>query len=572
MENKQEVFLASKTRRELAISLGVEYKILTYNLYKLSDDSKYKTFEIKKKNNGTRKIIAPNSGIKTIQRNLSKILLDIYPIKNCIHGYVKNRNILSNAEGHVRKRFLVNIDLKDFFPSINFGRIRGIFKSYPFNFNDEIATTLAQICCYKGYLPQGAPTSPIISNIICRRLDNQLLDLSKKGKFNYTRYADDITFSTNKSIIPQEIGKTITNELELSTELIQIINQNGFQLNENKTRYATKDNRQEVTGLITNSFPNIKRSYIKNIRAMIHALEKFGVTNAAKEHFSKYNYKNKKTKNEEVSFLRELTGKVGFIGMVRGKDDSIYKNLHERLIRCYPDAKLTILKRETNEIDIPMLFGEGKTDWKHLKAALQYYQSIGEYNDISISFKEYKDTDLMNNKELINMCTGLSKYIYQKNKVICLFDRDDKIINGKASANGKDYKYWGNNVYSALLPKPKHRDFEEICIEHYYLDEEIKILDKNNRRLFLSDEFNKLDGNHMHEDLIFPNINFLAPNYPRIIDNKVFNPNTGNTKCLSKNIFAENILTKEPNYSSIKFEHFKNIFDLLKEIINHSPN
>ena len=311
-------FLAVKTKRELATCLGVEFKVLAYNLYKLTDEDKYIEFEIKKRKSGKRLIFAPNSGIKYIQENLSKILLEIYPAKNCVHGYVKGKGIKSNALFHVKRKNIINLDLKDFFPSINFGRVRGIFKSHPFNFDDTISTALAQICCYKGALPQGAPTSPIISNFICRRLDNRLIDLSKKGKFIYTRYADDITLSTNIFPIPKEIGDITNNVLSLSAELVNTINSNDFQINSNKTRFANKFNRQEVTGLIVNKFPNVKRNYVRHVRAMLHAWEKFGIYDAAKEHFEKYNYKHKKTNQIELSYLNELVGKIGYIGAYSG--------------------------------------------------------------------------------------------------------------------------------------------------------------------------------------------------------------------------------------------------------------
>ena len=251
-------FLSITTKQELASFLGVKYPILAYNLYKLSDDKKYVTFEIKKKGKGVRKIIAPDSGIKHIQSLLLKVLMEYYPVKSCVHGYVENKSIKTNAQLHIKKKIIVNLDLKNFFPSINFGRVKGIFKSYPFNFNDEVSTTIAQICCYKGILPQGAPTSPIVSNFICRKLDNELITLSKKGRFHYTRYADDLTFSTNILPLPDVIGSILDNKLIISKELLEIIKTNGFTVNKKKIRYSKRENRQEVTGLIVNEFINVR--------------------------------------------------------------------------------------------------------------------------------------------------------------------------------------------------------------------------------------------------------------------------------------------------------------------------
>ncbi len=467
-ENIIKNFLDVKTKRELAKILGVEYKTLIYNLHRLKFNEKYTLFEIKKRNGKVRKIIAPTSGLKFIQKNLSEILLEIHNAKFCAHGFLKDKNIKTNAIPHVKKKILINLDLENFFPTINFGRVRGVFLSKPFDFPEPIATILAQICCYEGYLPQGAPSSPIISNYICRRLDNQLLKFAKKHKLVYTRYADDITFSTNLRAIPKGIGLIKDDKLEISEELNDIITSNGFSINSDKIRYAFRNNRQEVTGLIVNSFPNINRKYVRHVRAMLHAWEKFGIEAAAKEHFQKYNYKNKPLQHNELSFQSELVGKIGFIGYIRGKDDKIYKKLFERIKKLNPEVNLSIVEKTSSQSEIPIVYGEGKTDWKHLKAALDYFKRKGEFIDLNVAFENYKDGLEMNNTELMKLCEGISKTKFHKVKLICLFDRDDKSINKKAVENGSLFKHWGNNVYSTLLPIPKHRNFDEICIEHYY--------------------------------------------------------------------------------------------------------
>ncbi|MFM7372884.1 MAG: reverse transcriptase domain-containing protein, partial [Sphaerospermopsis kisseleviana] len=104
--------------------------------------------------------------------------------------------MVTNAKNHCNKKFVLNLDIKDFFPTITQQRIRGVMMSPPYNLPSQIATTISHICCYEGKLPQGAPTSPIISNIVCAKLDSELRLLAKQNKCFYTRYADDITFST----------------------------------------------------------------------------------------------------------------------------------------------------------------------------------------------------------------------------------------------------------------------------------------------------------------------------------------------------------------------------------------
>ncbi|MDD3723556.1 MAG: reverse transcriptase domain-containing protein [Lutibacter sp.] len=567
MSTTENKFLSIKTKQELSSILGLDYHILTYNLYKLTDDKKYVTFKIKKRGKGYRNIIAPDSGIKYIQELLLKVLTKHYPVKNCVHGFVESKSIKTNAQLHVRKKIIVNIDLQNFFPSINFGRVKGVFESYPFNFNDEVSTTIAQICCYKGILPQGAPTSPIISNFICRKLDNELIVLSKKGRFHYTRYADDLTFSTNILPLPKEIGTITDNKLKISSELLNVINSNGFSVNNDKIRFSKKENRQEVTGLIVNDFINVRRNFIRQIRAMLNAWEKYGIYDAAREHFDKYNYKGKKTKHIELSYLNEIVGKISYVGMIRGKDDIIYQNLLKRIKRLNPNVKLSIIKRASEQSDIPILYGEGKTDWKHIKAALDFFKKQKEFLDLDIQFETYEDGLEINNIELLKICEITPKTKFNKSKVICLFDRDYKGINYKVVEFGKHYKYWGNNVYSVLLPIPKHRGFEEVCIEHYYNDKDLTRVDKNGRRIFLSTEFDPKTGNHLSEKLTYPNTNYLKSKYPRIIDNKVFDIETGKNKALKKDDFAKNIIQQESNFSDVSFESFKELLLTLDEIV-----
>lgn len=566
IDSKVEAFLTTETKRELAEALDIEYKILSYNLYKLPDSKKYTEFEIPKRNGGKRLICAPNSGIKYIQKKLSEILLEIYPVKSCVHSYIKNKGIVSNSEQHKRKKFLVNIDLKDFFPSINFGRVRGIFKSHPFKFEEDIATTLAQICCYKKSLPQGAPTSPILSNYVCRKLDNQLMRLAKKNRFTYSRYADDITFSTNVYPPMKQLGIIKDYKFVLSKEIKQTIEQNDFKINTKKIRYATKYNRQVVTGLTVNEFSNVSRKYINNIRAMLNAWEKYGLEKAAEEHFLKYNHRGWLPFDQKVTFEKMLAGKIGFVGMVRGKDNEIYQRLCERIKKLSPEIKLAVVLKNKTSTDLPIIFGEGKTDWKHLKAALRKFQESGDFRNLNITFQEYENNTSVNNEILLSICKTAPTTSLHKNKIICVFDRDVPNITSKVKDVNKDYKAWGNNVYSFALPIPDHRSFEEICIEHFYLDKELKTNDAHGRRIFMSNEFDQRSGRHLTEDLNYTETVKLKKAYPFIISDKVYNRNSENV-ALSKEDFARYILDSVPPFANFTFEHFRPIFEIVNKII-----
>ena len=148
-------------------------------------------FTIPKASGEKRTIAVPPPVLMAWQRRFCEYLTASYVPKPSVHGFTKGRSICSNASEHVGRRLILNIDLRDFFPSIHFGRVRGLFASHPFNFSNVVASTLAQLCTREGELLQGAPTSPIISNLICRRLDTDLWRLTRSLGCKYTRYADD---------------------------------------------------------------------------------------------------------------------------------------------------------------------------------------------------------------------------------------------------------------------------------------------------------------------------------------------------------------------------------------------
>ena len=193
----------------IAHLIGFKPKNLAYILYGIPDEYKYSEFAIPKKSGGERSIRSPIPKLKHVQRRLAKrlsmCLAEIDELegvqRKCTlsHGFRPNLGVATNAAPHVRRRWVFNIDLEDFFPSINFGRVRGYFiKNKHFALNEGSATILAQICCWRNELPQGAPTSPVISNLLASTLDIALNRLARRERCTYTRYADDITFSTNK--------------------------------------------------------------------------------------------------------------------------------------------------------------------------------------------------------------------------------------------------------------------------------------------------------------------------------------------------------------------------------------
>ena len=154
--------------------------------------------------------------------------------------------------------------MENFFDSFHFGRVRGFFlKNRDYQFADEVVATIANLCCYKGKLPQGAPSSPIITNLISNVMDMRLLKIAKKYKLDYTRYADDLTFSTNDR-------KFLEIQEQFYQEVAKEIESSGFKINDKKTRLQFRDSRQEVTGVIVNKKLNVNRDYYKRTRAMAY--------------------------------------------------------------------------------------------------------------------------------------------------------------------------------------------------------------------------------------------------------------------------------------------------------------
>ena len=347
------------SRNELADFLKVPRSKLTHILYIKKVDNCYTSFEIPKKNGEIRKINAPSADLKSIQRKLASALVkcqkDIRRERkinsNISHGFEKDKSILTNAKIHRNKIFLVNVDLENFFDSFHFGRVKGFFeKNEDFTLPEEVAVVIAQLTCYKGVLPQGAPTSPIITNFICSILDNRLLKISKKYKLDYTRYADDLTFSTNRSdfldyreCFLEELGKEI--------------NRSGFKINDKKTRILYRDSQQMVTGLVVNKKLNVAHEYYKKTRAMAHALYTEG----------------KFLIEGEEGTIEQLEGRFSFVNQLDKYNNKLDGNVHESgsLNGREREYKRFLFYKYFFGNDKPLIVTEGKTDIRYIKSALK---------------------------------------------------------------------------------------------------------------------------------------------------------------------------------------------------------
>lgn len=549
----------------LCMFLKIEPRWLNYLLYKLKSSEKYDTFKIKKKSGGERIIDAPIKPLKDIQKSLANVLLNIYKPKICVYSYVKSKGIKNNALIHEGQKWICRIDVKDFFSSIHIGRVIGLFQSSPFGFSRDNAILLAQICCKDDKLPQGAPTSPIISNFICWSLDSQLMNLSKKYRCKYSRYADDIFFSTNTRSFPSAVCKleyyNSTTTCVLGEELNEIFRENNFIINESKVILVGKSQRQSVTGIIINKKINVPREYVRNIRAMLHSLENDGREIAERKFHEQYDNKNRPGE-AYPRFLRVLRGRLEYLGFIRGYDDDIYIKYARKLAKL--DERFIFNKRKLEikcEHQIK-LFTEGPTDYLHLKAALEFFQNRGEFTDIKFEFGDNVAID--GGGDLLKFCKQICKS-WQNSPHICLFDQDDKDIIGKLKIDpGGKYKSFENNVFAVITPKPDHRKDEELfCIEMYYKDEDLTtIKDREGRRLYLKAEFDKKNGFHKFEDVVYSHI--LKKN---LVAEEVYDKNTKKKTSLSKMAFAQNIFKKKGGFAYVDLEVFRPLFDVITNLL-----
>ncbi|QEU31511.1 MULTISPECIES: reverse transcriptase domain-containing protein [Pseudomonas] len=301
--------------------------------------SHYVSFLILKKNKTHRCIKAPIRVMKKIQHALLPHLEKFYSPKPSSHGFVKGRNVKTNAQIHSGKRYVFNIDLKDFFESIHFGRVRNLFMAPPFSAPYNVATVMAHICCSDGKLAQGSPTSPLISNMICRKLDSQIQALAKSSKCHFTRYADDITFSftCTEKYLPKDIVEVSEDGRAIpGCVLEEIIKSNGFIINSEKTRLQHRTQRQMVTGLVVNEMPNVTREFIRLTSSMINALKRYGPELAEAKYLEILKSENQPLQprqtlrakgNSGDFFIKVVKGRLNYIQMIRGRGDKIYRRL-----------------------------------------------------------------------------------------------------------------------------------------------------------------------------------------------------------------------------------------------------
>ena len=388
---------------------------------------RYAEFKIKKKSGAERCIHAPVKGLKSLQKTLSFVLRCVYEPHNAAMGFVRDKSIVVNAKMHVGSKYVYNIDLKDFFPSVDQARVWKCFQLKPFNLNKassvepqymkwedfkkehlktdepvtflkgkgrmftntpygtlylannfdkekdkyillgssslktkagkslegtlwlvnkipdtsrlDIANIIASLCCTemeverktetgewekvkRKVLPQGAPTSPVITNIVCQKLDYLLSGVAKRFGLKYSRYADDITFSSMHNVYQPESA--------FLKELHRIIAEQNFHIKESKTRLQKDGYRKEVTGLLVNEKANVQKRYIKQLRMWLYYWERYGYVRASEFFLQQYIADKRHVKNRLPNMTNVISGKLDYLKMVKGADNELFIKLKER--------------------------------------------------------------------------------------------------------------------------------------------------------------------------------------------------------------------------------------------------
>ena len=483
---------------DLADLLGLPAKALAYRVFGIKDPQRYHEFCISKKNGKSRKIYAPHPDLKALQKALSGVLQDCFseidasrgPSRN--YGFVRGRGIYENCKFHSNKRYVFNLDLKDFFPSINFGRVRGFFlKNENFSLTEKVATLVAQICCHQNQLPQGSPTSPIVSALVCGFLDYRLSAIAGRYRCRYSTYADDIVFSTNLRDFPTEIAVCDgEGNWVVAPELESRIKDAGFEINESKTRMSVRGSRQMVTGLISNKFPNIPAEFYKNSRASVHYLMKGRTAHLDRfcEPFQN-NCTDPPTKIDPIPIEKVLTSLNGRLSHCRNiygrrddRDDKKKFFVQNKIDKLYDDF---LRFRHFVHGTGPILLAEGLSDILYLKASIaglssdiKHIATVNGSGDVSAEIGFYRPSKIA--AELFGIVGGtrnfpiflerhrdflrrLGKRV-PKRPLVVLVDNDEGIDNiskrirssfdvNLKSNDGKDYYILYDQVVIVKTPE-----------------------------------------------------------------------------------------------------------------------
>ena len=325
---------------DLAHFWGLAPSQLSYYAYHVDKRRAYTSFVIPRRNGRERQIDAPVRTLKYIQRLIHESLTRVYGPHPAAHGFLSNRSIVTNAQNHLARRYVLNIDLADFFPSITQKRIFGRLVAAPYSFDSKVANLIASLSTnVYSRLPQGSPSSPVIANIVAAELDAEIAKLCGPLGCWYTRYADDITISTSRAKLSPEIARypnaSGTGQVIIGDRLANIIERNGFRLNDRKSRLQSYWTRQMCTGLVVNGdCVSLPRSYIRRLRSLIHHWQKDGWQDAVQVLHQK---ESRPLIEGRQDLVNHVKGRISYLRMVRGQNDPMSQRL-DQIVMSIPDG------------------------------------------------------------------------------------------------------------------------------------------------------------------------------------------------------------------------------------------
>ena len=441
--------------------------------------------------------------MRYIQKKLSDILQSCYEEieskrrKSVSFGFRQGSGIYDNADCHKNRRWVLNFDIEDFFGSVNFGRVRGFFVSNKeFELSPEVSTLLAQIVSHGNALPQGASTSPVVSNLIASALDFRLLSLCAEHRCQYSRYVDDITISTNLTQFPEKIGLFDEGSRKwiVGAGVEKIVQRSGFALNEGKTRMSYRTSRQSVTGLVVNKKVGPQKSYFKEKRAVVHRLMKGEDAYLKPFHPSYAENCDPPRQQDNVGFsLDRLQGALEFCYHVHDRSDNrsnkekFFKPSSVR--RTYRDF---LMYKYFFRPGYPIVLTEGTSDILYLKSYL-LNSSVGIEGLVDLSEgKPELQFDFFHFPPRVAEIVGLNGGVgglghffeayshiakriplsVQSRKIVVLVDGDDGLkdvkkavgqnFNVKIDDNNQDFFSLGRNLSLVITPPVLGKTYSDI--------------------------------------------------------------------------------------------------------------
>lgn len=475
-----------------------------------------------------------------------------------IHGFIKDKSHITNSSAHVKKRFILNLDIKNYFESFHFARVFGYFqKNNNFLFPHDLSLYFTRLLCLNGSLPQGAPTSPFISNLIFLIIDMKILKLTKRYNLLYTRYADDLTFSTNN-------GEFRNNYENFILELSILLKNNGFNLNESKTRFLDYTKSQRVTGLTVNKKLGVGKYYYKQTRAMAHHLytkayfEIQGEEGNINKLEGRFNYIDQIDKYNNILVDGDLvTKKVNKTkcnkNLLNGRELEYQKFLFYR----------NFLKPKR-----PLVVTEGQTDIMYIKAALKKlidkYRGIISYNESTANYNyKFSFLNKTKNKEYLMYLNkegaGIFKHIFD------MYSNKNKLLI-------KNYYNYFNNKLKIEPSNPVVLLFDnELGDSNKPIIQFINYITTDNNEGKREEIKNYLMEHGYCTNLFNTNIQLLLiPNDGRTdfeIENLIINDNSTNSKFISLGLNNDNKMEVSRiiynNYRDYNFDSFKPLLDKL---------